>query len=44
MLSEFCQGISSPEQVDLTRAAELIRSRVTPLFTQFKKGNPSHGS
>jgi kynurenine 3-monooxygenase len=40
ILDELCQNLSSPEQVDLVRAGELIRSELLPLQQKGK----SHGS
>jgi kynurenine 3-monooxygenase len=44
ILSNLCQNIRSPEQVDLELAGRLIRSRLSPLFANRKGSSGSHGS
>jgi kynurenine 3-monooxygenase len=39
VLSELCSGIDAAEQVDLGRAAQLIRSKLSPLFKSLREGN-----
>lgn len=34
MLNELCEGLSSGKEVDITRAASMIRSRLVPLWKQ----------
>jgi kynurenine 3-monooxygenase len=37
ILAELCQGIRGPEEVDLARAAQLVRARITPLLKTLQK-------